>query len=441
MLGLKFNMNLSDFARRPISIEMPSGINPNSLDDFSEIKREVNKLNTVTSKISWKHVFKLSKSILESESKDIRCACYYTVSATHIDGLKGLVNGLNALLDICVIYWHSGYPDVNKTIARMGAFEWLTEHAIKKQKTLKISPTDLVLIETGHKLTLKIEEELRSHYGNKSPSLGAIRRIFSQWIEEIQATKLSLEEQRLKKEAIEKQNNSGINVNVSLPPRDESKQTVQPTMTHTAKDKNIKPMVTISLAFIFILTLLFGHFLYADNQKSTLLINIQKADLTTINPLISQLENKEDDLKQYVKTALIKQALHLNKDWEVTSTKVDKINELETLNHSLKNLYPDSAAVKKLEYEFNQQRADFENEYSDIHQRFLKSRTIFANAKNHNSDENIVKAYSYSNSLFPLLGRIEYAEKQNSLEELDRTQYLLNVYQHKLNTIRKNIQQ
>ncbi len=61
-----------------------------------------------------------------------------------------------------------------------------------------------MLIETGHKLTLKIEEELRSHYGNKSPSLGAIRRIFSQWIEEIQATKLSLEEQRLKKRSYRK---------------------------------------------------------------------------------------------------------------------------------------------------------------------------------------------------------------------------------------------
>ncbi|XDF79023.1 hypothetical protein AAFX60_017730 [Aliivibrio fischeri] len=189
------------------------------------------------------------------------------------------------------------------------------------------------------------------------------------------------------------------------------------------------------------MTLLFGHFFYADNQKSTVLINIQKSDLTTINPLISQLENKDDAVKQYVKTALIEQALHLNKNWEITSTKVNKINELATLNHNLKKLYPDSAAVKKLEHEFNQQRANFENEYSDIHRRFLKSRTIFANAKNHNSDENIVKAYSYSNSLFPLLGRIEYAEKQNSLEELNRTQYLLNVYQHKLNTIRKNIQQ
>ncbi len=83
-----------------------------------------------------------------------------------------------------------------------------------------------------------------------------------------------------------------------------------------------------------------GTFYTQIIKKSTLLINIQKADLTTINPLISQLENKEDDLKQYVKTALIKQALHLNKDWEVTSTKVDKINELETLNHSLKKFIP-----------------------------------------------------------------------------------------------------
>jgi type VI secretion system protein VasL len=62
-------MNLPDFARRPISQNLPCGVNPNALDDFSEIKRQVNKLSTVTSKISWKKVHSLSKNILLNESK------------------------------------------------------------------------------------------------------------------------------------------------------------------------------------------------------------------------------------------------------------------------------------------------------------------------------------------------------------------------------------
>ncbi|OEF12796.1 type VI secretion system ImpA family N-terminal domain-containing protein [Aliivibrio logei] len=426
-------MNLPDFARRPISQNLPCGVNPNVLDDFSEIKRQVNKLSTVTSKISWKKVHSLSKNILLNESKDIRCACYYTVSATHIDGLKGLVGGLNALLDVCVIYWHSAYPEESKSTARIGSIEWLTEHAVRKQKTLKITPSDLPLIEAGHELTLKIEEELRSHYGIKTPSLGGIRRIFSQWIEEIQIQeeKAHQVKNKQKPKPVEPQ---GISVNVSMPPRNKPPIKID---TAVAPEGNSKALITILIILGFFLCLLFAHFFYSDNQKRTLREQIETADIHDIVQILPALEHKDESIKQSIKSEVIQRTQWLISDWELDPIKVNQLNTLNLAVQQLQEIYPDSAAATNMKEKLTLQTEEFDREYKRINRQFLKSRTVFANAKSQEKDSAIIKAYDYSNSLFPLLGRIEYAEKQTTSAEIDRTQRLLNIYQHKINTLKE----
>ena len=429
-------MNLPDFARRPIGQDLPCGVNPNALDDFSEIKRQVNKLNTVTSKISWKTVHSLSKNILLNESKDIRCACYYTVSATHIDGLKGLVGGLQALFDICLIYWYSAYPEESKSTARIGSIEWLTEHAIRKQKTLKISPSDLPLIEEGHKLTLKIEEELRSHYGTKSPSLGGIRRIFSQWIEEIQ-----IQEEKAKKreESKDKKNKGtvepqGINVNVSMPSMTAPEEKIETT---NKPENNSKPLLIILIVLGFFLCMLFANFFYSDNQKRTLREQIETANIHDIVILLPELERKEDSIKQSIKSDIIKRTQWLVSGWELDPIRVNQLPTLALAVDKLKTIYPDSAAAKSMQEELTSQTIEFDNAYKRINRQFLKSRTVFANAKS--QEKSIIKAYDYSNSLFPLLGRIEYAEKKMTSAEIDKTQRLLNIYQHRINTLKEEL--
>lgn len=429
-------MNLPDFARRPISQNLPCGVNPNALDDFSEIKRQVNKLNTVTSKISWKTVHSLSKHILLNESKDIRCACYYTVSATHIDGLKGLVGGLQALFDICLIYWYSAYPEESKSAARIGSIEWLTEHAVRKQKTLKISPSDLPLIEEGHKLTLKIEEELRSHYGTKSPSLGGIRRIFSQWIEENQ-----IQEEKEKKRKESKDNKSkntaepkGINVNLAMPVM---KAPVTKVELSNKPKNNSKPLLIILIVLGFFLCMLFANFFYSDNQKRTLREQIETASIDDIVALLPELERKEDPIKQSIKSDIIKRTQWLVSGWELDPIRVNQLTTLILAVDTLKTIYPDSAAAISMQEELTSQTIEFDNEYKRINRQFLKSRTVFANAKS--QEKSIIRAYDYSNSLFPLLGRIEYAEKKMTSAEIDKTQRLLNIYQHRINTLKEEL--
>nr|MCC4892374.1 type VI secretion protein [Vibrio sp. F13] len=49
------------------------------------------------------------------------------------------------------------------------------------------------------------------------------------------------------------------------------------------------------------------------------------------------------------------------------------------------------------------------------------------------------RAYEYSNSLFPLIGRIEYAEKEQQQKELQKSLRILNVYLHKIKTLESDL--
>ncbi|TON65090.1 type VI secretion protein, partial [Vibrio parahaemolyticus] len=70
-----------------------------------------------------------------------------------------------------------------------------------------------------------------------------------------------------------------------------------------------------------------------------------------------------------------------------------------------------------------------------IYKRFAYARTVFANIAKQSADKDAKKAYEYSNSLFPLLGRIEYAEKNSQRKEIERSLLLLNAYLYKINQL------
>lgn len=418
-------MNLPDFVRRPISQHLPQGVNPNALDDFSEIKRQINKLSTVTPTISWKTVYTLSEKILLNESKDIRCACYYTVSATHIDGLKGLVGGLNALLDICVVYWYSAYPEENKPIARKGAIEWLTEHTARKQKTLAITTNDLALIEMGHQLTLKIEEELRNHYGIKSPSLSSIRRIFSQWIEDIQEDKIPSINNQPSSKNIKSQLKTGSVTPASITPSTNSRR----------KDHSTSFTATLTVIGIS-LSLLFTYFFYSNNQEQTLRQQINTANTHDMLHISSVLAHQKNTIKESIKPNIIQRTQWLISDWELDPIKVNQLKKFNLIIQQLQKNYPDSVAVNEMKEKIVLQTKAFNQEYTRIHQQFLKSQAVLTNTKEKNNTT--TKARNDNNAFFPLLGRIEYAEKKMTPVEINKTQRLLNIYQHKINTLKDN---
>ncbi|MFB9134105.1 type VI secretion system ImpA family N-terminal domain-containing protein [Vibrio olivae] len=419
-------MFFTDFARRPISDTSPSGDNPNNLEEFDEIKRQINNLSKVTGSVSWKKVQTLSKKILVSDSKDFRCSCYYTVAAMHNDGLKGFVEGLHSLLDLCVVYWHSAYPDPSKPNARIGAMEWLIEHADKRLKKINISEDHLPLLEAGHRVCLSLEEELRLHYGIKAPSFGGIRRELMQHIE-------NLKDKQAEKERQAK--NKAVKVEI-MKPATPQPATPPKTATPTKKEHESRSaIITISAMVIALFVIVSSYFIYQNHQLKSLKTNIESGSIHQIEVITDKLSVEYKDFKDDIKPLLISRLNSLMNGWQRSPLKVTQMDSLGNILDNVVALYPDSSSALKLNQEFYQQRRNIEVQYSNLHKQFTNARTVFANVIANSADNEAKKAYQYSNTLFPLLGRIEYSEKSQNLEELNRSLELLNIYLHKINQV------
>ncbi|MBU2896149.1 type VI secretion system ImpA family N-terminal domain-containing protein [Vibrio hepatarius] len=425
-------MYFSDFARRPISEQTPCGVNPNNLEDFEEIKRQINNINKVTGRVSWKKVQQLSKAILKNQSKDLRCGCYYAVASAHNDGLIGFVDALNAILDLCVVYWSSSYPEVSKSSARIGAFEWLAEHGEKRVKQFNITLEDKAVLEAGHRVCLRIEEELRLYYGHKAPSLGGVRRTLSQFIDELKDAEDKKEQAKKKSQKqIEKSqaiNNSVPPITVKINP-----STAQTLPHHDAEPKSNRSAVwTIAVAvgvFIFALS---AFYLKKDQLLTEYKQKIASNNISVLLQVTQGLNTEKQDTIEQLKQPLISAIDKMVFDLEHSPKKVSQLSNLIEITDNLANLYSDSSSVQVLSTELNRFESQMEQDFKDISNRFSRARTAIANLKLGNNDTNTQLAYQYSNSLFPLLGRIEYAEKANDPTELDRSLVLINIYIHKI---------
>ncbi|MCG9681120.1 type VI secretion system ImpA family N-terminal domain-containing protein [Vibrio sp. Isolate23] len=426
-------MYFSDFARRPVDELTPCGVNPNNLEEFEEIKRQINNINKVTGRVSWKKVQQLSKDILKNKSKDLRCGCYYAVASAHNDGLSGFVDGLNSILDLCVVYWSSSFPEVSKTSARMGAFEWLIEHAERRVKQFNIGVEDRPILEAGHRVCLRIEEELRLHYGHKAPSLGVIRRLFSQYIDEIKELEDKKEAQRKaheRKEPTQSAANTsvpgGITVNVK-PPMTEKAPPIP-----TEAEKSRATVWTIALVVGLFIFSLSAYYLHKEQMLNSYKQQIASNNIPTLLQVTESLRLENKDTLNKLKEPLISTIDTIVYDLEKSPEKIGQISSLIQLTDNLSELYSDSSSVQVLSTELQRVKNQLEKDFTDISSRFSRARTAIANLKLDSGDTNTKLAYQYSNSLFPLLGRIEYAEKTNNTEELDRSLILINVYLHKI---------
>jgi len=436
-MELIFKMYFSDFTRRPIDKSSPEGINTNQLDTFVELKRQVNELSRISSNVSWKKIHSLSVDILTNQSKDFRSACYYTTAATHIQGLKGLVDGLSSIHDLTLVYWYSAYPEYSKEKARIGAFEWMIEHTTKKQKKITVSIDDLALIEIGHRLTLKIEEELKSHYGIKAPSLSPIRRILSQWMEELKDTQQA--EQQKKAEQISQNTvdiETSLDMNMQMTNKllpEESKSAEKLISVNVTKQQMpYKKTAMVIGAFILIFVIFFG---YKHYQQQKLLQTFKNATFDDFSSLVQELAHSPKNTQHELKEIVFNKSTDFFKKWSEDPLKINKLNTLTSIINALKGVYSDSIIYQSLEHNFYNDKNNLISSYSGIKKQFNSARTIIANAQLTSQSSSITKSYKFSNTLFPLLARIEYAENSMNNNDIKKAQYILNVYQVRINAL------
>ncbi|MEZ9334136.1 type VI secretion protein, partial [Vibrio sp. 10N.286.51.A4] len=180
-------------------------------------------------------------------------------------------------------------------------------------------------------------------------------------------------------------------------------------------------------------------FIYKQYQRKELARQIVTSDIPQLNEIVHSLKYEYASISDDVRPSVVNQLDELMKDWGTDPIKVYEIDTLNQLTIDLTKLYPDSSSVLRLRNEFTNEQQKLNADYIKLHRRFSNARTVFANAIRGSESQKTAQAYEYSNSLFPLIGRIEYAEKEKQQKELQKSLQILNVYLHKIKNLESEL--
>jgi len=102
----------------------PEGEDPRYGDSFVAIKQEIDKLADT----DYQLVIDEAISVLSKEAKDLRVAGYLILGLAYLEGVKGLIIGLNVYVQLLENYFESSFPQ--KINAKITAISWLNNNKL-----------------------------------------------------------------------------------------------------------------------------------------------------------------------------------------------------------------------------------------------------------------------------------------------------------------------
>lgn len=124
----------------PVSEEMPVGSDPHYGDRFYEIKREIDKL----ADNDYARVISAARAILKEEGKDLRVAAYHLMGSVYVDGVQGLIDGLEVYKGLLDTYGRYCFP--TRDNMRLSAVRWLSNRKMQvycEEKLAAASPDQI----------------------------------------------------------------------------------------------------------------------------------------------------------------------------------------------------------------------------------------------------------------------------------------------------------
>lgn len=121
-------------ALSPLSHDDPCGPDPKRLDTFVELRQEVGR-DTGLSQAStdWSRVQTLALNLLETKSKDLRCASYLGMAWVHLAGVIGLNTALHLFVSLLQDYPETLHPRARRgrMVGRERTLAWFGENVTR----------------------------------------------------------------------------------------------------------------------------------------------------------------------------------------------------------------------------------------------------------------------------------------------------------------------
>ncbi len=169
--------------RDPIPGEHPAGTPLVDAPDFDALSTEL-KRDPVLSPPDWGRVVALGSKLLAERSKDFRVASYLCYGLAHVEGLRGLRDGLQILLGMTEAHWEAAFPPFpERARARINAFDWLSEKAEPLIGAYEVDARDRELVsecaQLANDLAKLVEEKLDGADCGLTRLLSALRELAS----------------------------------------------------------------------------------------------------------------------------------------------------------------------------------------------------------------------------------------------------------------------
>ena len=153
ILSTPSKSNLS-FLLDPISKDNPSGESlrySEIYDQIREARREDDDnlpqgvWKTEIKKADWDQVERLCQEALKNHAKDLQIAAWLTEAYLHLEGMGGLVRGLELILELTRNFWETIHPQLDPSgfELRLVPYEWMNTRLSEKCQYILISmPAD-----------------------------------------------------------------------------------------------------------------------------------------------------------------------------------------------------------------------------------------------------------------------------------------------------------
>jgi type VI secretion system protein VasJ len=154
--------------------ENPCGEDPRYLDEFQQVKEEIDKLRDV----DYAKIMTVCRDLLTRLTKDLRIGGYHLVAGLYVDGLPGLLDGLTVYRTLLNNFWENCHPQ--SETGRLAALNLLSNPRILVFAEQKEEGASRKTFENLKGEIDRINAFLTEKLGEEVPRLSAL----AHWVEE-----------------------------------------------------------------------------------------------------------------------------------------------------------------------------------------------------------------------------------------------------------------
>lgn len=166
----------------PVSPDAPAGHKPTLDPQYEELRTLLKSLDSPTGgEVEWPHVYRLSKAVLTTSSKDMLAAGAASYALYQTRGLEGLAIAtafLNRLFDT---YWDTMFPAATRLRGRGNALDWFVSRLETTLPSLSVTEDDhsaFKIVETEWQtLSGTARDKLADHCPSMRGVVDALQRI------------------------------------------------------------------------------------------------------------------------------------------------------------------------------------------------------------------------------------------------------------------------